>query len=176
VTEDRSTAGITVVGEALIDLVPAQQDGLFEAVPGGSPANVAVGLARLGVPVRLAARLADDFFGHRLRAYLANNGVDLSYVVQAAEPASLAVVSVNPHGGPEYDFRVHGTADWQWSDAELSADLPADVRAVHAGSMALTLPPGGRVIERFLARHAASSPSRAATISALSRVRCRGLA
>jgi hypothetical protein len=41
---------VAVVGEALVDLVPAGRAGLFEAVPGGSPANVAVGLARLGVP------------------------------------------------------------------------------------------------------------------------------
>ena len=156
-TEDRSTAGITVVGEALIDLVPAQQDGLFEAVPGGSPANVAVGLARLGVPVRLAARLADDFFGHRLRAYLANNGVDLSYVVQAAEPASLAVVSVNPHGGPEYDFRVHGTADWQWTAAELAGIPDQQVLALHIGSLAAVLPPGADAIEQLVERARATA-------------------
>jgi fructokinase len=51
---------VAVAGEALIDLVAAGREGLFEAVPGGSPANVAVGLARLGVPARLLARIAAD--------------------------------------------------------------------------------------------------------------------
>ena len=48
---------VAVAGEALTDLVPAGREGLFEAVPGGGPANVAVGLARLGVPARLLARI-----------------------------------------------------------------------------------------------------------------------
>jgi len=119
-----TSGSITVVGEALIDLVPAGQEGLFEARPGGSPANVAVGLARLEVPVRLAARIADDVFGRRLRAHQADNGVDLAFAVRAREPTSLAIVSLGPHGGPEYDFRIQGTADWQWSDQELHSGQP----------------------------------------------------
>ena len=47
---------VAVAGEALVDFVPAGRPGLFEAAPGGSPANVAVGLARLQIPVRLLAR------------------------------------------------------------------------------------------------------------------------
>ena len=56
---------VAVAGEALIDFVPAGGNGLFEAAPGGSPANVAVGLARQEVPTRLLARIADDLLGHR---------------------------------------------------------------------------------------------------------------
>jgi fructokinase len=54
---------IAVAGEALVNFVPAGRQGLFEAAPGGRPANVAVGLARLQVPVRLLARIADDLLG-----------------------------------------------------------------------------------------------------------------
>ena len=143
---------ITVIGEALIDLVPAEREGLFEARPGGSPANVAVGLARLDVSVRLAARLADDVMGRRLRAHLADNGVDLSYAVRASEPTSLAIVSVNPHGGVEYDFRVTGTADWQWTDAELARVPDERVVALHTGSLATVLTPGADAIERVVQR------------------------
>jgi fructokinase len=145
-------AGVTVVGEALIDLVPVGRDGLFAAAPGGSPANVAVGLARLEVPVRLAARVADDVFGRRLRSHLADNGVDLSFAVRAPEPTSLAVVSVSPQGGPEYDFRVSGTADWQWTDAELAGVPDERVLALHTGSLAAVLPPGADAIERLVER------------------------
>lgn len=143
---------MTVVGEALIDLVPARADGLFEAVPGGSPANVAVGLARLHVPVHLAARIADDAFGRRVRAHLASNGVDLSYAARATEPTSLAIVSVGPDGGPEYDFRVAGTADWQWTPAELAAIPGPRVHALHTGSLAAVLPPGAAAIEALVER------------------------
>ena len=91
-------AVVAVAGEALVDFVPAGGDGVFRAAPGGSPANVAVGLARQEVPTRLLARIADDLLGHRLRSHLVGNGVDLSFAVRAAEPTSLAIVAVAATG------------------------------------------------------------------------------
>ena len=143
---------MAVAGEALVDFVPAGEPGVFRAAPGGSPANVAVGLARLEVPTRLLARIADDLLGHRLRAHLDGNGVDLSFAVRAAEPTSLAIVAVGPDGVVEYDFRVDGTADWQWREEELAGALDGQVVAVHAGSLALTMTPGADVLQRLLAR------------------------
>jgi fructokinase len=143
---------VAVAGEALIDLVPAGREGLFEAVPGGSPANVAVGLARLGVPARLLARIAADPLGRRIRNHLAGNGVDLSWAVKAGEPTSLAIVAVGPDGSPEYDFRVEGTADWQWRDAELTGVLDDQVVALHGGSLAFTMPPGADALGRLFER------------------------
>ena len=143
---------IVVCGEALIDLVPDDSSGeRWTAIPGGGPANAAVAMARLEVPAALLARLSGDAFGRRLRQHLAGNGVDLSLAVAAAEPTTLAIVELDETGAASYRFDLHGTADWQWSDEELSAALPPGVQAVHTGSMALTLPPGGPVIERFLA-------------------------
>ena len=142
---------VAVAGEALVDFVPGGGDGLFRAAPGGSPANVAVGLARQEVPTRLLARIADDLLGHRLRAHLDGNGVDLSFAVRAAEPTSLAIVAVGRDGVVEYDFRVEGTADWQWADHELAGALDGPVVALHAGSIALTMPPGADVLQRLLA-------------------------
>jgi hypothetical protein len=132
--------------------VPRDRDGLYEAVPGGSPANVAVGLARLEVPTRMVARLADDPFGRRIRRHLAGNGVDLGGVVDAAEPTSLAIVAVDPDGGVSYDFRVDGTADWQWRDEELGGVLDGRLLALHAGSLALTMAPGADALLRLLER------------------------
>jgi fructokinase len=143
---------VAVAGEALVDFVPAGEPGVFRAAPGGSPANVAVGLARLEVPTRLLARIADDLLGHRLRAHLDGNGVDLSFAVRAAEPTSLAIVAVGPDGVVEYDFRVEGTADWQWRDHELAGALDGQVVALHAGSLALTMPPGADALQRLLAQ------------------------
>jgi fructokinase len=90
--------------------------------------------------------------GHRVRTHLAGNGVDLSFAVRAAEPTSLAIVAVGPDGVVEYDFRVRGTADWQWRDDELDGVLDGSVVALHAGSLALTMPPGADVLQRLLAR------------------------
>jgi fructokinase len=153
---DRSGV-VAVAGEALTDFVPVRDQGLFEAVPGGSPANVAVGLARLGVPARMLARIADDSLGRRIRAHLAGNRVDLSFAVHAAEPSSLAIVTVGQDGLADYDFRVQGTADWQWRDQELAGALDDGLLALHAGSLALTMPPGAAVLRRLLARARATA-------------------
>jgi fructokinase len=147
---------VAVAGEVITDLVPAGADGLFRAAPGGSPANVAVGLARLDVPARMLARLSDDVLGRRLRAHLQTNGVDLSHSIAAAESSSLAIVALQDDGSAAYDFRVDGTADWQWTDDELATALDG-VAALHVGSLALTTPPGGAVLRRLAARAAASA-------------------
>jgi fructokinase len=136
---------IAVIGEALIDLVPGSSAGQFVAHRGGSPYNVAIGLARLGQPTALFARLPDNSFGRLLRDGAAAEGIDLRYAPLATEPTTLAVVSLDDQARASYDFYVNGTADWQWTTSELTtvADV-ADV--VHFGSLASWVSPGAAVI------------------------------
>ncbi|MBY8885409.1 carbohydrate kinase [Streptomyces sp. PTM05] len=141
--------GIAVCGEALVDLVE-REPGVFRALPGGSPANVAVGLSRLDVPAELLARLSADGFGALLRGHLEDNGVGLHGAVDATQPTTLAVVSTDPHGVASYDFRYEGTADWQWRAGELSRTPPPGIVAVHTGSLALTVEPGASVLTDWL--------------------------
>ena len=148
---------VAVAGEALVDIVPAPVAGYHELAPGGSPANTAVGLARLGVPVRMLARLADDLLGRRLRTHLEGNGVDLRHAVAAAEPSSMAVVEVDAAGVAAYDFRVSGTADWQWTATELTGALDGPVVALHSGSLALTTQPGAAVLRDLVRRARATA-------------------
>jgi fructokinase len=147
---------VAVAGEALVDLVPAPVGDYFEIAPGGSPANVALGLARLGVPARLFARISDDLLGRRIREHLTHNGVQLDHAVEAREQTSLAMVSLDADGSPAYDFRISGTADWQWTPAEVDGALDpgqnGPVVALHSGSLALTTPPGDAVLRDLLAR------------------------
>jgi fructokinase len=126
---------LTVIGETLIDLIGGSDGETYAARPGGSPLNVAVGLARLGNPTALMARLATGVFGSQLRTYATGNGLDLRWAVTAAEPATLAVVAIDDAGQAAYDFYVDGTADWQWTDAELRR-MPDDTEVVHTGSLA----------------------------------------
>jgi fructokinase len=142
---------IVVCGEALIDLVD-EGGGQFRAYPGGSPANVAVGLARLEIHAALLGRVAHDAFGRLLRTHLERSGVDLAYAVAASEPTTLAVVSLDERGVATYDFYVQGTADWQWQPAEIPDPLPADTVALHTGSLALAVPPGAAVLTDLLRR------------------------
>ncbi|MDT4989139.1 MAG: fructokinase [Micromonosporaceae bacterium] len=148
---------IVVCGEALIDLLPAGPVGgpvgEWRAVCGGGPANTAVALARLGTPARFVGRLAGDAFGRQLRAYLETSGVDLSLAVRAAEPTTLAVVAVDGAGAAEYQFYVNGTADWQWSPAELPAHLPTGTVGLHIGSLATVMAPGAAVLRAWTTGH-----------------------
>jgi fructokinase len=140
---------IAVCGEALIDLVD-QGGWTFRAHPGGSPANVAVGLARLAIPAALLARVADDGFGRLLRQHLTDNGVDTRFLISAAEPSTLAVVTLDPVGVASYQFYVNGTADWQWTPDQLPPALPPDAVALHAGSLALSIEPAATVLTELL--------------------------
>lgn len=141
---------IVVIGETLID-VTAAAGGQPEIVrPGGSPLNVAVGLARLEQPVALLARFAREEYGRLLRAHAADNGVELTYAVDAAEPSTIARVHLDENGAARYDFVVDGTADFAWTAAELEA-LPVAANIVHFGSLASWLLPGADVVDRRIA-------------------------
>ncbi len=141
---------VTVVGEAIVDLVPGEGPGAFVAHPGGSPYNVAIGLARLGCPTALLARLSDTAFGRLLRDNAAAEGVDLTRAPLSAEPTTLAVVSLDEQGRADYDFYVTGTSDWHWSQAELV--LPPGTQVLHLGSLASWTPPGDALIHDLAAR------------------------
>jgi len=149
-------AVIIVCGEVILDVLRAPEQGLgerpakFVGHPGGSPANTAVALARLGSASGLLARIATTSLGRLLREHLEQNGVDLSYAISAHEPASLAFVDVAANGSASYSFYVEGTADWQWTSDEFPDPLPDEVRIVHAGSIAAVTAPGRTAIAAML--------------------------
>jgi fructokinase len=142
---------IEVLGEVVVDLVE-QSPGLYRAHPGGSPLNVAVGLGRLGRPTALRARIGADAFGPVFRRHLAASGVDGRGLVAASQPSTLAVASLDADGVASYDFWLQGSADWQWTPAELAAPLGGDVLALHTGSLALEVEPGASLIVDLLRR------------------------
>ena len=140
-------ADVTVIGEAIIDLLPAGPPRTFQAVPGGSPYNVAIGLARLGHHATLMARLGDTAFGRILRDHAQAEGIDLGTAPSAAEPSTLAVVSLDAEARASYDFYLDGTADWQWTTEETGR-APAQAAVLHFGSIASWTPPGdARILE-----------------------------
>ncbi|GAA4609873.1 carbohydrate kinase [Actinoallomurus liliacearum] len=143
---------VAVAGEAIIDLVAEKPGGPYLALPGGSPANVAVGLARLGAPTRMIARIGADPFGRTLRDHLVRNGVGTGAVAPAAEPSSVAFVHHEGGGPPSYDLRLAGTADWQWTAGELAGVPLGDVAALHVGSLAMVLPPGAEALAGLVRR------------------------
>jgi fructokinase len=147
---------VTVIGEALVDLVPDGASSEYRSTPGGSPFNVAVGLARLGNRTSLMARFADDRYGRLLRKAALDEGIDLNGAPRAAEPASVAIASVDAAAQATYKFEIEGTADWQWSPAELRKLDPATA-VLHFGSIASWTPPGGAHIADLVGELRASS-------------------
>lgn len=134
-------ATVTVIGEALIDLVPGPEPRSFLALPGGSPYNVAIGLSRLGQDTTLMARLADNAFGRLLRERAAAEGIRLEAAPHASELTTLAVVSLDAQAQASYDFYTAGTADWQWTTGEIGR-VPGTTAVLHFGSIASWTPPG----------------------------------
>ncbi len=141
-------AEVLVVGEALIDIV-AGADGDRELV-GGSPANVAVGLARQGHGTRLLTRLGRDGRGERIVAQIEDSGARVDERSFSDAPTSTARARLRADGSAEYDFAI------TWDVPGLSATELAQVRAVHAGSIALFLEPGGRSVLETLQGAAAA--------------------
>lgn len=141
---------LTVVGEALIDLVEKGDDEPRLARPGGSPYNVAIGLARLGRHAAYVGRISHDPLGTVLRRHAERSGVDLTRAVDALEPSTVALVELRDNHA-SYQFGVEGTADFRFTDTELShAADGADL--LHFGSLTSWTPPGdaavGRLVER----------------------------
>lgn len=122
---------VMVMGEALVDVVV--RDGVAEGSAGGSPANVALGLARLGIGTTLHTSIAHDDFGERIAHHLGASDVTLTEGSWSAARTSSAVATIGPDGGATYDFDV------VWDPAPAP---PRGCAVFHTGSIAAALEPG----------------------------------
>jgi fructokinase len=141
---------IVVVGENVVDLVPAGS-GLLRAALGGGPANTAIAAAQLGAPVAMAARLGRDAFGDAFLQRLKSAGVDTRHTLRTAQPSALALATIADEGEVEFDFWLAGAADFGWRAGELP-ELP-EGSTIHLGSLAAFLPNSADVLERWAAEH-----------------------
>lgn len=168
---------ILVLGECLADVAPAtvpsapgpapahpgrQTVQHLVAMPGGSPANVAVGLARLGRPALFAGRFSTAGLGPWLKEHMQVNGVDLTFSVDVPEAATIALVTLDEQGRATYAFYGPETADWHWRPGQLPSPEALSHRgqalvAVHTGSLVAAFPPGATVVKEWLAELRRSS-------------------
>lgn len=133
---------VLVAGETLIDVVqrPGQEP---VELPGGSCANVALALGRLGWEPRLATALGEDDRGDRLRDWLAASAVTVDAVVPPGGRTSTAAAVLDATGAAHYEF------DLSWALPVLD-DLPCD--ALHVGSIASVLAPGADAVRDVVRR------------------------
>ncbi len=129
---------IVVCGEALFDIFASGDTptGMaLDARVGGSPFNVAVGLARLAQPVCLLTQISRGFLGERLMRALQAEGVHTRSVQRSDAPTTLSLIGLDAQGVPSYAFYGEGCADRLLSLDALD-QLPADVQAINFGSYA----------------------------------------
>ncbi|MFI2702769.1 carbohydrate kinase [Cellulosimicrobium composti] len=134
---------VLVVGEALIDVVH-RADGSVDEHPGGSLANVALTLGRLGRDARLATWVADDAHGAAVRAWLDDSAVTLAPGSTGADRTSVATAHLDAHGAATYQF------DLEWRVPPGTA-ADAGTLAVHTGSIAAVLEPGASDVRALVA-------------------------
>jgi fructokinase len=132
--------GALVLGEALVDVVRVG-DADPVAHPGGSPLNVAVGLARLGVATTLHSTYGVDASGRSIAAHLAASGVSTTATTVGPGATSVATARIGAGGAATYEFAV----GWD--------PQPVDARGyalVHTGSIGAALEPGASTVEEAL--------------------------
>ncbi len=148
---------VIACGELLIDFVSTQsgvtlgQAPAFQKAAGGAPANVAVGVARLGYRAGFLGQVGDDDFGHFLADTVAEAGVDVGGLRFSSEArTALAFVSLRSDGERSFMFYRHPSADMLWRPEEVDREYAASARIFHHGSISLI-----------------NEPSRSATLAAV---------
>ncbi len=135
------------LGELLIDLVCPEPDrslseaGSFTKAPGGAPANVAVGLQRLGLATGFIGCVGRDPFGDYLAGVLAAEGVDTRHLIRAAARTTLAFVATRADGRKDITFWRNPGADAELRPEDLDPTYLATTRLFHFCSVSLSRSP-----------------------------------
>jgi fructokinase len=130
-----------VAGEALMDVFTGATTPTgvaLDARIGGSPLNVAFGLARMGQPVAFLGGISSGQLGERLAQALREEGVSLEAVHRSAAPTTISLIGLDAQGVPEYAFYGEGAADRSLPPEALER-VPAAARALHVGSYTMVV-------------------------------------
>ena len=130
---------ITVIGEALVDIIVDAQ-GEVTSVVGGGPLNTARTVARLGVASQFLGGVSTDPFGQRIMRLLDADGVRLGGA-QVPEPTTLAIAQIDASGAATYRFMLDGTSAAAVTPESALAAIDPAARAIHAGTLALVMQP-----------------------------------
>ncbi len=141
-----------VCGEALYDFFPESSSPAgamrFEARPGGSPFNVAVGVARLGGRSALLTALPRDMLGERLMQTLGQESVSTDYVMRCNGETTLSLVGTDLRGEPRYSFYGLASTDCRIAPEDLP-ELGPDIAGLHFGSYSMVMRPTAEAFSRL---------------------------
>ena len=147
---------IWVCGEVLIDLLPGTPERI--AVVGGGPANTAKALARLGQDVQFIAGISTDVDGVAARKELREDEVKLDLALTSDKPTCLAIVSLASNGSASYEFKIAGTATFDFSLDWLPDPARYKPNVLHIGTLATVIQPGADVLYDWALRVAEFAP------------------
>jgi fructokinase len=138
---------VVTSGEMLVDMIPVSgrsENGKdhYAVHPGGAPANVAIGLARLKRRARFIGKLSSDSFGRMLLRTLRDNRVDTRFLPRLSERyTAIALVSLDEEGNREFSFYQEGAANWDLNEHEVTADMLDGASVCHVGLVSLAREP-----------------------------------
>lgn len=146
--ETKESPLVVCFGEMLIDFVPTVS-GLsladapaFKKAPGGAPANVAVGISRLGGSSAFIGKVGEDEFGYMLADILKENNVNSQGMrFDPGARTALAFVTLRSDGEREFMFYRNPSADMLLQEDELDLDLITKAKIFHYGSISLITEP-----------------------------------
>jgi len=123
--------------------MPLSQSGNFNKYVGGSPANIAVGLARLGAKAGFIARVSDDQFGDYVTQYFANEGIDTSRIRRCAQGENLGLTFTEILSPSQSSILMYreGVADLQVCPEDVEEDYIKSAKAVLISGTALCTSP-----------------------------------
>lgn len=149
-------SSIWVCGEVLIDLLPGTPERI--AVVGGGPANTAKALARLGHDVQFIDGISTDAYGQSARAELLADEVKLDLALTSGKPTCLAIVSLGENGGATYEFKIAGTATFDFDLKWLPDPSLHKPKVLHIGTLVTIIEPGASVLYDWALRVAEFAP------------------
>jgi fructokinase len=136
---------IWVCGEVLIDLIPGA-DGVRVGHVGGGPANTAKALARMGHDVQFIDGISTDEDGQAARKNLLDDDVKLDLALTSEKPTCLAIVSLDAKGGASYEFKIAGTATFDFSLDWLPDPSRLKPNVLHIGTLVTAIQPCADVL------------------------------
>ena len=129
----------------LIDLIP-DADGVRVPHVGGGPANTAKALARLGHDVQFIDGISTDEYGVAARKELLDDEVKLDLALTSDKPTCLAIISLDANGGASYEFKIDGTATFDFDLKWLPDPSRYKPQVLHIGTLVTVIQPGADVL------------------------------
>ena len=136
---------VWVCGEVLIDLIPGA-DGVRVPHVGGGPANTAKALARLGHDVQFIDGISTDEYGVAARKELIDDEVKLDLALTSDKPTCLAIISLDANGSASYEFKIDGTATFDFNLNWLPDPSRYKPQVLHIGTLVTVIQPGADVL------------------------------